>query len=126
MMTQERIVEIRIRARQGQSKKRIARELGVSINTVRRYLRDETVSGYAVRSPRPTKLDPFEAYLRERVAAARPHWIPATVLLRELHDQGYTGGVSQLKAWLAPLKRAKVDPVVRFETAPRRCSRASS
>lgn len=40
MMTQERIVEIRIRARQGQSKKRIARELGVSINTVRRYLRD--------------------------------------------------------------------------------------
>lgn len=118
MMTQERIVEIRIRARQGQSKKRIARELGVSINTVRRYLRDETVSGYAVRSPRPTKLDPLEAYLRERVAAARPHWIPATVLLRELRDQGYTGGVSQLKAWLAPLKRAKVDPVVRFETAP--------
>lgn len=111
-------MEIRIRARQGQSKKRIARELGVSINTVRRYLRDEAVGGYPARAPRPTRLEPFEPYLRERVSAARPHWIPATVLLRELQGRGYTGGISQLKAWLAPLKAVKVDPVVRFETAP--------
>ena len=56
--------------------------------------------------------------MRERVEAARPHWIPATVLLREIRERGYEGGLSQLKAHLAPFKAAKVDPVVRFETAP--------
>lgn len=39
----------------------------------------------------------------------------ATVLLREA---GYEGGISQLKAFLAPHKHAEAEPVVRFETAP--------
>jgi transposase len=69
--------------------------------------------------PRATKLAPFEGYLHARVAAARPAWIPATVLLREIGERGYAGGISQLKAYLAPLKSARVeDPLVRFETAP--------
>ncbi len=54
----------------------------------------------------------------ERIEAARPRWIPATVLLREIRERGYAGGISQLKAFLAPLKQARIDPVVRFETAP--------
>lgn len=41
-------------------------------------------------------------YLRERVAQAHPRWIPATVLLREIQARGYAGGISQLKAFLAP------------------------
>jgi transposase len=40
------------------------------------------------------------------------------VLLREIGDLGYRGGISQLKAWLAPLKQSAPEPVVRFETAP--------
>lgn len=85
---------------------------------MRRYLRDEQAARYKQREPRPTKLDPFKSYLLERVVAARPHWIPATVLLRELREAGYEGGISQLKAFLAPCKRAEPEPVVRFETPP--------
>lgn len=64
------------------------------------------------------KLDPYKDYLLSRVEAAKPYWIPATVLLREIQAQGYDGGISQLKAFLSPLKAQKVEPLVRFETAP--------
>lgn len=39
MLTQEEAVEVRVMARQGKGIREIARELGVSRNTVRRYLR---------------------------------------------------------------------------------------
>jgi transposase len=63
-------------------------------------------------------LDEHKIYLAERVRQASPRWIPATVLLREIQERGYGGGVSALKAWLAPLKSGVPDPVVRFETPP--------
>lgn len=52
------------------------------------------------------------------MAAARPKWIPAVVLLREIRERGYSGGVSQLKAYLAPFKSVEPEPLVRFETRP--------
>ena len=57
-------------------------------------------------------------YLQERIEAARPRWIPAVVLWREIRERGYRGGVTQLKAFIKPFKQRKDDPVVRFETAP--------
>lgn len=105
-------------ARRGEGIREIARQLGCSRNTVRRYLREEEARRYGPRSPRATKLDPYVAYLAERVEQARPRWIPATVLLREIAERGYDGGISQLKAWLAPLKQTTPEPVVRFETPP--------
>lgn len=105
-------------ARRGEGIRQIARQLGCSRNTVRRYLREQTAARYGPRAPRATKLDPFKEYLLERVAQARPRWIPATVLLREIVERGYTGGISQLKAFLTPLKQAEAEPVVRFETPP--------
>ena len=95
------------------------RETGLARNTVRRYARDGASPVYGPREPRPTKLDPYKAYLVDRVASARPDWIPATVLLREIQAQGYPGGISQLKAFLADLKpRPVAEPLVRFETEP--------
>lgn len=111
-------MEIRVLARQQTSIREIARQMGCSRNTVRRYLRDEGVARYKSRAPRPMKLDPYAAYLRSRVEAARPHWIPATVLLREIQEQGYDGGISQLKVFLAPLRQSAPEPLVRFETPP--------
>jgi DNA-binding NarL/FixJ family response regulator len=46
MLTQEQTVEIRVMARRGVPVKAIARELGCSRNTVRRYLRDATAQRY--------------------------------------------------------------------------------
>lgn len=114
----EQAVEIRILARQGQSIRQIARHTGLSRNTVRRYLRDQQAARYATRERRDTKLDAYKPYLLSRVDAARPHWIPATVLLREIRALGYQGGITQLKVFLAPYKQASADPVVRFETPP--------
>lgn len=116
----ERVVEIRVLARQGKKIKEIARELGVSRNTVRKYLRDgEAAPRYKQRALRPTKLDPYKKYVLERVTAAKPDWIPAAVLFREIADLGYTGGLTQLKMFLAEHKpKAAPEPVVRFETSP--------
>lgn len=119
MHSLEVIVEIRVLARRGRSIKEIARELGVSRNTVRKYLRHDAPPQYGPRAPRPTKLDAFKPYLLERVEAAKPDWIPATVLQREIRELGYSGGISQLKVFLAEHKpKRSVDPVVRFETEP--------
>lgn len=118
MLTQEQAVEIRVLKRQGMGIRAIAKELGLSRRTVRRYLRDPSASRYGPRERRPTKLGPYIRYVLGRVEAARPKWIPATVLLREIHERGYSGGISQLKAYLAPLKRGEPEPLVRFETEP--------
>jgi transposase len=116
MLTQEQAVEIRVMARRGEGVRSIAKQLGCSRNTVRRYLREESARRYGPRAPRACKLDPYKEYLSERAEQARPRWIPATVLLREISERGYGGGISQLKAWLVPLKKREVEPVVRFET----------
>lgn len=106
-------------ARQGLPIREIARRMSCSRNTVRRYLREPEAVGYPPRAARPTKLEPFQEYLLERIAAARPDWIPATVLLREIQERGYDGGYSQLKAFVAQQRpRPADDPVVRFETEP--------
>jgi transposase len=118
MLTQEQAVEIRVLRRRGLGIRAIARELGCSRTTVKRYLRDQAAARYGPREPRRTKLDSHKPYLLERIAAARPRWIPAVVLLREIREHGCAGGLTQLKAFINPLKQAKADPVVRFETAP--------
>src|SRR5271156_6840086 len=102
MLVAEEAVEIRVLRRQGKSIREIARMLDVSRNTVRRYLRGEGLPRYE-RESRPSKLDPYKRYLDERVKAAAPDWIPATVLLRELRALGYQGGYSILKDHLATL-----------------------
>lgn len=105
-------------ARRGMNVRGIARELGCSRNTVRRYLRDPEASRYSPRPLRTTKLDPFKVYLLDRIEAAKPRWIPAVVLLREIQERGYAGGVTQVKLFINPHKVLKPDPVVRFETPP--------
>jgi transposase len=63
----------------------------------------------------------YKQYIAERVKAAAPEWIPATVLLREMRALGYAGGISILKDHLATLKPvAKPEPLIRFETEPGR------
>lgn len=86
-------MEVRVMARQGKGIREIAREMGISRNTVRKYLRESGPPGYKERAPRPTKLDPYKRHLMERVEQAEPAWLPATVLLREIQEQGYCGGI---------------------------------
>src|SRR6516225_4496085 len=99
MVGVEAALEIRVLHRHGKSIREIARETGVSRNTVRRYLRDEEAARYKPRPSRSTKLDPFKAYVAERLGSAAPEWIPASVLLMELRERLHrtaSGG------WLRP------------------------
>ena len=119
MVGVEAALEIRVLHRHGKSIREIARETGVARNTVRRYLRDEEAARYKPRPPRSTKLDPFKAYVAERLGSAAPEWIPASVLLMELRERGYSGGYTMLKLFVASLRpQQAVEPVVRFETGP--------
>jgi transposase len=118
MLKLEGWMEIRILHRQGLGIRAIARRLGVSRNTVRNVLRGEEPPCYR-RTVRASKPDPYKEYLRARVEAAQPAWLPATVLYREITEQGYRGEISILRDWLRTLKPCREpEPVVRFETAP--------
>lgn len=119
MLKEEGVVEIMVLKRQGYSIRGIARELGISRNTVREYLRTGKRPVYSTRPQKQTKLDPFKTYIRERVEAARPDWIPATVIHREIGGLGYQGSIRTLSEYMRQLKPpTPLDPVVRFETEP--------
>ena len=119
MLRLEGYVEIQVLRRQGKSIRAISAELGLSRNTVRKYLRSERVPKSKPRPARASKLEPYRDYIQRRIREAHPDWIPASVLGRELAERGYTGKGSILRAYVATLKpRPPVDPVVRFETGP--------
>jgi transposase len=119
MIGKELAMEIRVLAKHGKGVREIAREVGCSRNTVRRYLREPSAERYSTRAARPTKLDDYREYIAERVRAALPEVIPAIVLLGEIRERGYRGGYTMVKEYTASLRPVEVpDPVVRFETAP--------
>ena len=119
MLNQEESMLIQIMYKQGYSKKRIARELGVSINTVRKYIESDSTPSYSKRSPKPMKLDPYRGYIRQRIQDAHPHWVPATVIFREIKAMGYTGGESILRSYMRQQKPvADEGEIIRFETEP--------
>jgi transposase len=119
MLNKEFQVEIDVLHRQGKGIREIAREMGIARNTVRAILRGEHRASYGPRSARPTKLEPFTGYLQDRLVRAGKVQLHATVLLREIRDLGYEGGITQLKEYLRTIRPStQSEPVVRFETEP--------
>lgn len=119
MIKQEEALMIQIMYKQGYSKKQIARELGISINTVRKYIDSDAKPSYSKRAPKPMKLDPYRSYIKQRLADAHPHWVPATVIFREIQSMGYSGGETMLRAFMRAQKPVVEEgEVVRFETEP--------
>lgn len=108
--------EINDYKRQGLTISQISEVTGYSRPTIRKYLDNPTTPAYGPRLPRPTQLDPFKPFLKERTNAGV--W-NAVVLLRELQERGYAGGYTALKDFLRPQrKEAHVVAVRRFETPP--------
>lgn len=82
----QRIYEVSGR---GESVRAIARTLGISRNSVRKYLRSPEVPQARPRPRWASKLDPYADYVRVRLADGLEH---CEVLLRELRARGYAGG----------------------------------
>jgi transposase len=101
---------------QGMTVSAIARRTGLHRSTVAKYLtRGIEPPAYGPRSPRPTKLTPFERYLRERIAAVPE--LTGSRLCREIRELGYAGGYTVLKDFLRQVRpRPAAGFEVRFET----------
>ena len=118
LLRESDVNEIQELKREGLSISDISGMTGFNRRTVRKYLSGSTepVPTYGPRPTRPTKLDAFKSYLDQRLESGV--W-NATVLLREIKEQGYTGGYNILKDYLRPLRKAaRVAAVRRFETPP--------
>lgn len=118
MVRLEGVVMILDLHRQGLSVSEIARQSGCDRKTIRRYIeRGLEAPSYGPRKPRQTLIDPFTAYLRERVAAYPG--LTGARLLRELREFGYPGGYTAVTTFLRDVRpRATTGFEVRFETAP--------
>lgn len=120
MISNEELMTIKILKQQGYSERAIARQLGLSRNTVKKHIQSkEDTPTYAARPTRPHKLDPYKNYLKQRIASATPVHLSAVVLMREIKAKGYEGGITRLRQYLVELRGIKgTEPVVRFETEP--------
>jgi transposase len=104
--------------RQGLSVAAIARETGRDVKTIRRYIaRGLEPPAYGPRPPRACRLDPYKAYLQERIAAYPQ--LSGRRLLRDIRDLGYGGAYTAVTDFLRTVRPAPTPSFeVRFETPP--------
>lgn len=105
----------------GWGSRRIARELGCSRETVRRWLEKGIWRGYRRSCGQPKKLDGFDVWLAEKF---RQHRGNADVVRQDLErEKGITISLRTLERSVAHLRQemlAEARATVRFETAPGR------
>jgi transposase len=103
-------------ALQGTPITEIARPLQISRPTVRKYLDGSPPA--KTRRRKRSKLDPDAAQIRRWVA--EDHLYNCVSMLERLRPLGYRGGISQLKAFVHPLRPARAGKraVLRYETKP--------
>ena len=107
---------VRTLAEQGAPKKAIARQLGLDVKTVRKWLRRSWMPER--RRARGRLLDRWREFLQARAPEVG---FNAVVLNREMAALGYRGGYSAVLKYVAPWRkgwRGDGLPTVRFETGP--------
>jgi transposase len=106
--------------RQGLTVSAIAQRTALDRKTVRKYIAAGLEPpAYGPRQPRPTKVAPFQAFLRQRVEAYPE--LTVVRLHREIGELGYKGGQTAVKEFLREIRPRPVPGFeVRFETPPGR------
>jgi len=127
MIGREKRMLLRHYLEQGVSKSALARQLGISRDTIHRWIREGDLDRdldagpveYGPRPVVPTKLDAYKAIIETRLDAYPE--LSAVRLLEEIRAAGYGRGYTQLKEFVRQVRPAPVpEPVVRFETPPGR------
>jgi transposase len=105
----------------GHGLREIARHLGWGLHTVQRYARAATWQELADgrwQAPRPSKLDPFKAYLDQHAGQRHGEYMR---LFRDIRERGYDGSYAIVRGYLnrnppAPVPLPPVPPTVRDAT----------
>ena len=114
--------EIHSRFKLRETKKAIARAVGLSVQTVRKILRQKQPLGYVREKQESELLGPYQAYILQRLAAVA---YCAQATFEELQVRGYRGSYQTVKRFVSPLrKEAEIEATVRFETPPGRQGQA--
>ena len=123
MIGRERRVLLRHYLDEGLTVTEISRELGISRQTIYRWINDGELDRdleevrYGPRPPVLTKLDPYKAIVRERLEEYPE--LTVVRLLAEIRAAGYPGGYTQLREYVRKVRpRSPADPRVRLETDP--------
>lgn len=106
---------IRTLFEQGVSKKTIARQLGLDVKTVRKWVNRSWAPQHRRRS---RELDRFREFLKARAPEVG---FNGSVLKRELEPMGYSGTHATVARYIAPWRKAwtpEAGPTGRFETGP--------
>ena len=99
----------------GMSNREIAKELGISRNTVRKRFNASTVNEHSHRQ-KTSKLAPYRDRIRDMIDK---HNLSAIRILEEIRKQGYDGGYTILKDYCATVRKDRRIPAVyRYETDP--------
>lgn len=107
---------IREKAQNGKSAYAISKELGISKNTVKKYVSQPKSEHGLKGRKRSSKLDPF----KPKIAAMMEDGIfNCVVIMERLRDIGYTGGITIAKDYVKPFRPARSAPAIqRYETVP--------
>lgn len=112
MLRSGTILMIREKSLGGKSAYAIGKELGISKNTVRKYITPQDASPTA--NDRFSKLDAYKPLLHELMNQGIFNCV---VLLERIQGAGYSGGISIVKSYVHPYRPAKALPAVRrYET----------
>lgn len=110
------VLDIKAKWKNGSSIADLARETGYCEKTIRKWLKSDEAPKYKPRAPRPSKLDPYKDYIMNRMADGV---FNCELLYEEIVREGYTGGKTILKDFVAPFrKQFRIQAVRRFETKP--------
>jgi len=107
---------IREKAQNGKSAYAISKELGISKNTAKKYIRQPKAKHGLKGRTKPSKLDPFKPKIKEMMENGIYNCV---VIMERLQAMGYTGGITIIKDYVKPYRSARNLPAVRrYETLP--------
>ena len=117
MIDKRTIFEIHRLKDLGWTERCIAREIRRGRNTVRKYL-DNPEQVVSKRSPKPSKLDPFQDLIDQLLE--QDPLVKAPVVLQRLQSRGFDGKITIVRDYLQKV-RGKIkhrEPFIRFESPP--------
>ena len=109
---------------EGASKRAICRQYGIAHKTLEKILAHSEPPGYRQQAPRPkTKLGPYLATIEEilvadRAAPAKQRHTAKRIFERLRNEHGYPGGITQVRAAVARLRRHAAEVYVPLAHAP--------